>query len=163
VIRFRERLLDFWENGVTELRRGKAEPAPKEKTPAEKKACQCPKCKAVWLGKTDTCVVCGFIRPKQSNIEVVPGKMEELKVQRESAAVKQKWYSELLHIQKSKGYRDSETATDGKYKPGWAEVKFNEKFGSWPKFMDQTAAAPSPEVRSWVKSRMIAYAKAKAA
>jgi DNA repair protein RadD len=47
------------------------------------------------------------------------------------------------------------------YKPGWAAVNFKEKFGTWPPFRTIEPIEPSAEVRSWVRSRMIAYAKRK--
>jgi hypothetical protein len=40
--------------------------------------------------------------------------------------------------------------------------KFREKFGCWPDHRDVVPRPPSPEVRSWVKSRAIAFAKAQA-
>ena len=51
-------------------------------------------------------------------------------------------------------------ATERGYKPGWAAYKYKEKFGAWP---PATVApiSPSPEVRSWVRSRDIAYAMAR--
>lgn len=47
------------------------------------------------------------------------------------------------------------------YKPGWAAHKFKEKFGEWPPFGSVPPLEPTPEVRSWVRSRQIAYAKAR--
>jgi DNA repair protein RadD len=44
------------------------------------------------------------------------------------------------------------------YKPA---VNFKEKFGTWPPFRTIEPSEPSAEVRSWVRSRMIAYAKRK--
>jgi DNA repair protein RadD len=46
------------------------------------------------------------------------------------------------------------------YNPGWAAHKFREKFGNWPNgFRSVLAQPPSSEVRNWVKSRLIAFAK----
>jgi hypothetical protein len=48
------------------------------------------------------------------------------------------------------------------YKPGWAAHKFKEKFGDWPpRSRAVTPIAPSDEVLAWVRSRNIAFAKAK--
>ena len=45
-------------------------------------------------------------------------------------------------------------------KPGWAFYLFQDKFGHEPhRFWDHTALAPTPEVASYVRSRIIAYAK----
>ena len=46
------------------------------------------------------------------------------------------------------------------YKAGWASHKYKEKFGHWPP-ADTAPIPPSPEVLSWVRSRNIAYAKAR--
>ena len=46
------------------------------------------------------------------------------------------------------------------YKPGWASYKFKEKFGRFPHSNIVIPIEPSPEVRSWVRSRQIAWAKA---
>jgi DNA repair protein RadD len=44
--------------------------------------------------------------------------------------------------------------------PHWARHKYREKFGGWPAVWDVAPIEPSPEVLAWVRSRMIAYAKA---
>jgi hypothetical protein len=49
------------------------------------------------------------------------------------------------------------------YRQGWAAVNYKEKFGTWPPQRTVEPIDPSPEVRSWVRSRMIAYAKRKQA
>ena len=48
------------------------------------------------------------------------------------------------------------------YKGGWISRKFKEKFGAWPATRSAQPMQPTPEVLSWVRSRNIAYAKAKA-
>ena len=53
-------------------------------------------------------------------------------------------------------------ATERGYKPGWAGHKFKEKFGTWPATRSADPIQPTPEVLSWVRSRIIAFAKAKA-
>ena len=55
-------------------------------------------------------------------------------------------------------------AQDRGYAPGWASHKYREKFGIWPndpkiKFADPRP--PSLKTRNWVRSRQIAFAKAK--
>jgi DNA repair protein RadD len=63
-----------------------------------------------------------------------------------------RWHGMLTYI-----------ATKEGYKPGWIAHKFKEKFGHWPPTRNVTAIEPSPEVLSWVRSRNIAYAKARKA
>lgn len=52
------------------------------------------------------------------------------------------------------------------YKPGWASVQFKEKFGTWPPdSMKETApaSAVSALTKSWIKSRLIAWAHSRKA
>jgi hypothetical protein len=49
------------------------------------------------------------------------------------------------------------------YQSGWIAHKYKEKFGTWPAVRTVTPVPPTPEVLSWVRSRNIAYAKAKGA
>jgi DNA repair protein RadD len=66
-------------------------------------------------------------------------------------AVPARWHSMLAHI-----------AAERSYQPGWIAHKYREKFGAWPVTRYPPLVEPSPEVLSWVRSRNIAYAKAKA-
>lgn len=61
-----------------------------------------------------------------------------------------RWQAMLAHIACERGY-----------KPGWVPHKFREKFGTWPPVRNIEPIPPSPEVLSWVRSRAIAYAKAR--
>jgi DNA repair protein RadD len=61
-----------------------------------------------------------------------------------------RWHAMLARIASGRGY-----------KPGWAAYKFKEKFGHWPPSRFVEPIEPSPEVLSWVRSRDIAYAKAR--
>jgi len=60
------------------------------------------------------------------------------------------WHGQLAAIANERGY-----------KPGWVAHKYKEKFGSFPAWGSAPEPVePTPEVRSWVRSRQIAYAKA---
>ncbi len=63
-----------------------------------------------------------------------------------------RWHGMLTHIANERGY-----------KPGWTAHKFKEKFGTWPATRSAQPMQPTPEVLSWVRSRIIAYAKAREA
>ena len=53
-------------------------------------------------------------------------------------------------------------ARERAYKQGWIAHKYKEKFGAYPPWgVTPDPIAPSPEVRSWVRSRQIAYAKSR--
>jgi DNA repair protein RadD len=52
-------------------------------------------------------------------------------------------------------------AAERGYKSGWVAHKFKERFGVWPATRLIEPIEPSREVLAWVRSRAIAYAKAK--
>jgi len=51
-------------------------------------------------------------------------------------------------------------AAERGYKPGWIAHQYRSRFGDWPPRGVPVPREPSIEVRRWVKSRMIAFAKA---
>jgi hypothetical protein len=63
---------------------------------------------------------------------------------------KLRFYRQLLYIANERGYRI-----------GWAAHKYKEKFGEGPPTRFVQTLEPSPEVRAWVRSRQIAYAKSR--
>lgn len=149
-LRFQEDWDELYHDGVHELSDGK-EKAKKEKSDKEKEAAKCPACGALWIGKSDNCASCGFHRPFTSLIEAVPGEMEELKGA-PSRETKQSWYSQLLTKAAERGYQG-----------GWVSHKYREKFGVWPRNLQDTKAPVSIEVERWLKSRQIAWAKGRKA
>jgi superfamily II DNA or RNA helicase len=118
----------------------------------------CQNCKALMPPKVKVCPCCGAERkPPTGFVEtedgvLVPLNREVAPVQA-TLAVKQIWYSGLLGFAQERGYA-----------PGWAWHKYREKFGVYPPpAVSKVVKPPTNEIRSWVKSRQIAYAKAKEA
>jgi DNA repair protein RadD len=66
-----------------------------------------------------------------------------------SAQERRRFHRQLVWIAHERGYRD-----------GWAAHKFKEKFGTWPQDRSVEPLEPDAAIRSWVRSRQIAYAKA---
>jgi superfamily II DNA or RNA helicase len=98
------------------------------------------------------CPNCGFlpvrkpelVRVREGDLALVqnrkPGKPE---------IDKQQWYDELAGYARERGH-----------KRGFAFHKFKEKFGHKPPWgMNPQPRPPSPEVRSWLRSRAIAWAR----
>jgi DNA repair protein RadD len=119
---------------------------------------ECTQCSALRLGR-QACPACGFLpkRPAQyvAHVEGELGLVNGGKAQAPHYTVEQKvhWYQMLV----------GEVLRRGK-KPGWAFYLFQDKFGhAPPQHWDRTALAPTPEVASYVRSRIIAYAKRRAA
>ena len=150
-LRFRDDWDDVFENGVQKLDDGREKPK-KEPSQKEKEAAKCPKCSAFWPGNSDTCPNCGHVRMRRNDVEAVPGYMEELAGANAARELKRKWLAELKFV-----------CAQENYNPGWAAHKFKEKFGSWPNGINVEPAPVSLEVQRWLRSRRIAWAKARKA
>ena len=150
-IRFRDDWDEVYANGVSELREG-GEATKKEPTEREKKEAKCPKCQVLWTFKSDTCGACGFIKVRMSTVEAVPGELKELEAANKKLVINnQEFYSQLIWYAQVKGY-----------KSGWAYHKYKEKFNSAPNGLSSSPKHPTQETLNWIKSRTIAFAKAKA-
>lgn len=148
---FQEDWEDVYYNGVQTIDEGREKPR-KEPKQIEREQAKCPKCGTVWMGRTDTCSCCGFVRVRFSEVITTPGELKELESGKNVAdkEIKQQWYGQLLAMAKLRGYSD-----------GWAAHKYKEKFTVWPRGLEQAEMPVSPEVARWVKSRQIAWAKSK--
>jgi DNA repair protein RadD len=118
---------------------------------------ECTKCGAIRVAG-EPCRACGFLpqRPPQS-IVFRDGDLAAVDRHHRTAKavvnpdVRIRWHAMLMHIATVRGY-----------KVGWAAHKYREKFGIWPAARFVTPIEPSAEVLSWVRSRNIAHAKARA-
>lgn len=118
---------------------------------------ECPNCAFLKPARVSVCPACGHKPERQSDVETADGELVELGAGQASKskavadqATKQRWYSSLIAIGQERGYAS-----------GWAANKYREKFDVWPRGLSDQAINPSPEVRSWVRSRQIAYAKSR--
>lgn len=117
---------------------------------------ECTKCGSIRIAG-NPCSHCGFL-PQQAPRAVVFKDGDLALVDRQRRAAESisdpgeriRWHAMLTHIANKRGY-----------KSGWIAHKFKEKFGTWPAVHSVMPIAPSAEVLSWVRSRIIAYAKAK--
>lgn len=148
-LRFREDWDDVYLDGVKELS-DNGEKAKKEPTEREKKDAACPVCAHIWPRGSDICPQCGHVRQRRNQVSMVEGILEELggNVVNERLA-RQSFYSELLFI-----------ATQRAYNPHWAAHKYREKFGVWPRNLEETHKTPSLGTLNWVKAKTIAYKQA---
>lgn len=131
-------------------------PAMKQRDAARvRKLVECPECGATrWQGRP--CSTCGW-RPHGygEGQPFMDGDLVELDRHgnvRKHVKVPvwdpEPFYRQLLWIVQEHGYN-----------PGWAAHKYREKFGNWPSRRWSGAIEPTPEVRSWVRSRQIAWSK----
>lgn len=155
-LRFAESWNDLHDDGVKELSSAPDDKPRKEPTEKEKKESKCPSCGALWIGKSDTCNHCGFVRPVVNKVEAVAGEMLELNGSKKSkskeftAAQKQEWYSQLIDIE-----------SRWKVKKYWSFAMFIKKFGHKPSGYSHVAKPAGREVTGWAKSCFIANSRRK--
>ena len=148
-IRFRAEWESVYHDGVKELDENMVEKAKREPSDKVKEEAKCPSCQALWEHGANECHSCGYVRKKQQFASVA-GEMLELGMSsRIPIADRQAFYSELLYI-----------AYNKKYNMHWAGHKYREKFGVWPKGLEEVARTPSITTMNWIKSRNIAYSRA---
>lgn len=150
---FQDQWEDVYYNGIHEIDDGREKPR-KELKKSEKERATCPRCGTVWIGKTDTCAHCGFVRPLFSEVITAPGELTALDGGKNTSdrELKREWYGQLLHVAHARGYSE-----------GWVAHKYKEKFSVWPRGIERVEIPVTPEVASWVKSRQIAWAKSRKA
>jgi superfamily II DNA or RNA helicase len=117
----------------------------------------CSQCGALRVGG-EACRHCGFKpSPPAKYLHIIDGDLGLVDrtgrtvEHAYSAQERADWHAQLTWIAQERGY-----------KPGWTAHKYKEKFGAWPVWgSNPEPMPPTPEVRSWVRSRQIAYAKAR--
>jgi DNA repair protein RadD len=127
----------------------------REEYGSSSKLIECTQCGAIREGGKP-CFHCGFL-PQRGPRDIIIGAGElglvdggrKVMVDTADPIVRAQWHSMLTYIASERGYAR-----------GWIAPKYKEKFGQWPPW--GAVAQPIPptsEVRSWVRSRMIAFAK----
>jgi superfamily II DNA or RNA helicase len=121
----------------------------------------CPACASLQPRLNRTCQDCGYQLPLVCGVVERDGILMEVDLETRTVAKangrqyttadKRQFYAELLGAARNRGY-----------KSGWAANQYREKFGMWPRGMDSVDAQdPGYEMIQWIKSRMIAFAKAR--
>lgn len=121
----------------------------------------CPNCGYVLDIDQLSCPACGVDRPRRGpRVATIDGELVEYGSyadgeSEDDPAYRERWYRSLKWIAESRGYKV----------PGWVLFKYREKFDGdmpprhWRYFNSEE---PEADVRRWVKSRQIAWAKSKA-
>jgi DNA repair protein RadD len=102
------------------------------------------------------CLSCGYLpAPSPRAVEVIDGDLGLVDSSRrarpnpDDSRIRAEWHGMLSAIAVERGY-----------KPGWVAHQYHKKFGEWPPpGTEPLPREPSIEVRRWVRSRMIAYAR----
>jgi superfamily II DNA or RNA helicase len=120
--------------------------------------CECSQCGCIRIAG-EPCSNCGYLpTPPPLPFTVADGDLGLVEGRRAKVIIydpveRDHWHAMLKAIAIERGY-----------KLGWAAVNYKEKFGSWPPWgSNPEPIPPTPEVRSWVRSRLIAYAKGRGA
>jgi DNA repair protein RadD len=121
--------------------------------------CECSACGHLRM-RGMACDNCGWEpKPRGEGIAYIDQDLVELGQTQRSEEDRIRFYRELL------GYAANSVTKSGQpYSPKWAAHKYREKFGSFPPWPwnDLAPIEPSDATRRWVRSRQIAYAKARA-
>jgi DNA repair protein RadD len=119
---------------------------------------ECTQCTAMRLGGKP-CPACGFMPKRPAEyIRITDGELGLIdrrgraQAEPHDPACRATWHGMFAWIGNERGFR----------MPGYAKAKYREKFGDWPPYgSNPQPVKPTPECLSWVRSRAIAYAKAK--
>ena len=120
----------------------------------------CPECRCVLPPRARECPACGAAIFATTEVTERSGELVELGSaardsvgdrHRQQWAEKDLWHGALVKIARQKGYAR-----------GWAGHKFREKFGHWPSLNYPPEREPTIEILNWIRSRQIAFAKARA-
>jgi superfamily II DNA or RNA helicase len=117
---------------------------------------ECSQCGSIRVAG-EPCGHCGFLpqRPPQA-VAIKDGDLALVDRQRRIAQVisdpgeRIRWHGMLTYIAHERGYQN-----------GWIAHKFRDRFGTWPAVRGVSPIEPSPEVLAWVRSRNIAFARAR--
>jgi len=122
----------------------------KQQKPEAQLPKKCPNCHHMKPPRTPVCPACGFRNQAHAEVEHAEGELVLFeKKKRAKPGEKQAVFSQLLAMRYQYGYAE-----------GWVANQYRNYFGCWPKGLERTCAEPSPEIRSWVKSQQIRFAKA---
>jgi hypothetical protein len=85
---------------------------------------------------------------RQSKVATVDGTLREVKGKRPTRAMKQAWWSGFLTYASERGKSHK-----------WALAQYKTKFGVWPNKVEPVPGPLTDEMRGWIKSRAIAWAR----
>lgn len=144
---------------IYELDDGKKNEAAKKKDKQEKKeklpkVCPNTDCNYLKPVGEHQCSRCGFMPVFSEGVETEEGELELIKGKPKKAD-KQAFWSELM------GYKQLLRKQGKNYSDGYYSHKYKEKFGVWPRQLEDTPIKPSESTLGWIKAKQIAFAKSK--
>lgn len=121
---------------------------------------ECPQCAMLKPPNVRACPGCGFEPIKTSSVETQDGELVEVTGRKKggrgkSATDRMSTQERIVFFRELQGI-----GFERGYKRGWAAAQYKSRFGTWPpNGHDDQPIAASEGTRSWVRSRMIAWAK----
>jgi hypothetical protein len=108
----------------------------------------------------EPCPNCGYHpKPPARAVDVIDADLVELGVAQRTAFDRRRFFLEL------RGHQHTARKKDGSpYHPKWAQCQYKDKFKTWPPWHwnDEPPLEPSLETRRWIRSKQIAWLRAKA-
>jgi DNA repair protein RadD len=112
---------------------------------------ECPQCSRLRPASTNICPHCGFVAKPVNRIKPIDGELYELRTDKTRVFDCEQVYGALKFFAQMRGY-----------KPGWVWHKYQEYTGEFPHDLDHVRPRPpSPEMKRWLLSRQIAWAKSR--
>ncbi|MGO4337827.1 DEAD/DEAH box helicase [Labrys sp. KB_33_2] len=111
---------------------------------------ECVRCNFLRPAGVHACPSCGFAPVPRSTVTIDDGSLVEFNdaAQKADKATKQRWMSMF------RGYAFERGKTEK-----WVLAQYKQKFGVWPRGLDESVLIPDAEVSGWIKHRQIAWAK----
>lgn len=138
---------------VTDIHHDKLDATPKgerqeSKPKAEKLPKECANCGT--LSALRVCPCCGHERKPQAGVDTLDGELVEItgKTRTYTRDEKQAWWSGIKAIQRARAKSD-----------GWAAHTYRDKFGVWPRGLDDRPGTATDEMWNFVKAKAIRFAK----
>lgn len=126
---------------------------------AEPKPLTCARCQAQFKGRRE-CPACGYaMLPPTASIPTHQADLVELERAKRKDNREATWGEKQAFMAGLKAF-----AAEHGHKEGWVAHKYRAKFGVWPndaRVRDVEPQAYSPELRSWLKSQQIRWAKSR--
>lgn len=131
-----------------------------ERQITEKKPKECPSCKFMKPIGVYTCPKCGYEPLANEDVETDETrniqKINKGKRTEYSQSEKQSWWSQILFYQHQVAQTKNKSLSDG-----WCAHVYRSKFGVWPRKLNYCLKEIGPEVRNFILSKQIAYAKSR--
>lgn len=139
---------------------GMKEGGARERQATEKKPKECPSCKFMKPIGVYTCPKCGYEPLANEDVETDETrsiqKINKGKCTEYSQQEKQSWWSQILFYQHQVAQTKNKSLSDG-----WCAHVYKSKFGVWPRKLQYILKEIGPEVKNYILSKQIAYAKSK--